>query len=551
MNASDFQGTEVVGAPTVAKRMLDLMEDEGVSHVFGNPGTTEMPFVMEVARRSSIEYVLALHEGVAVSLADGYAAATGRPGVLNLHAMPGLGNAIGQLSNAMVTRTPLVVTAGQQDSRHLLSDPWIGGDLVALARPVCKSAHEARCASEVLPLMRRAFREAMTHPRGPVFVSIPMDFLAATHADEIPARSHVLSGSVASGAPELAARLAAIAPGRLAIVACDDVAHADAQSELLALALALQCQVFGAPMHSRNLLPARHALWGGTLPIAAEGIAKTLAAFDWIFVVGVQPFPALIRSEISPVPPATRLLQLCEVADGLARYHPVELGMSGGIKATLAALREGVGEPGPSGTEQEGRKNAEIERLESAARDRYDTHPLHPMAAAHAVLRSLPPETIVVDEAITTGAYVRGFHHPEQRGRYFFNRGGGLGWGMAAACGLSLGSGRAPVLCITGDGSALYGPQALWTAARERLPVLFCVMNNRQYLILKRQQELDARIPVHPLDIDQPAIDFVAMAASYGVAATRVERVSEIRKCIEEVWDRAQPHLMEIRISSR
>jgi benzoylformate decarboxylase len=179
---------------------------------------------------------------------------------------------------------------------------------------------------------------------------------------------------------------------------------------------------------------------------------------------------------------------------------------------------------------------------------------MHPMAAAHALVRALPPEAVVVDEAITTGTYVRGFHHVTTPGRYFFCRGGGLGWGMPAALGVSLGFDREPVLCVVGDGSAMYSPQALWTAARERLPVVFAVVNNRQYLILKnalRAMDSDtvATGRYVGMDIVDPPVDFVALARSMGVPATLVEKTADVGDAIRAAWDGRGPHLLELPIS--
>jgi benzoylformate decarboxylase len=173
------------------------------------------------------------------------------------------------------------------------------------------------------------------------------------------------------------------------------------------------------------------------------------------------------------------------------------------------------------------------------------------MAAAHALVRALPADTAVVDEAITTGTYVRGLHHPVSPNRYFFCRGGGLGWGMPAALGVSLGFDRSPVLCVVGDGSALYSPQALWTAAHENLPVVFAVVNNRQYLILKnflRGLGGGAHGTVG-LDLDQPPVDFVALAQSMGVPGSTVDKAADVGDAVRAALEAGGPHLLELPIA--
>jgi benzoylformate decarboxylase len=178
-----------------------------------------------------------------------------------------------------------------------------------------------------------------------------------------------------------------------------------------------------------------------------------------------------------------------------------------------------------------------------------------PAAAAHALLSAMPPESLVVDEAITTGTYVRGFHRVRTPGRYFFCRGGGLGWGMPAACGVSLGAGREPVLCVVGDGSAMYSPQALWTAVRERLPVVFAVVNNRQYLILKNylrgmEGETARTGTFVGMDLVDPPVDFVALATSMGVPGTLVERAGDVGDAVRAALAAGGPHLLELPISA-
>jgi len=202
------------------------------------------------------------------------------------------------------------------------------------------------------------------------------------------------------------------------------------------------------------------------------------------------------------------------------------------------------------------RRAAEIERLEESARERYSAAPLDPMAAAHAVVRAMPPGMAVVDEAITTGTYVRGFHHWTEPGRYFFCEGGGLGWGMPAALGVSLAhDGALPVLAAIGDGSAMYSPQALWTAAHEQLPVVFAVFVNRQYLILKNYLRTMKNESVRTdryvaMDITQPDVDYVALAASMGVAGTLVDSAGDIGDVVRSALASGAPHLIEIPITA-
>ena len=545
--------------------LFEVLESEGVDHIFGNPGTTELPLMDALALRDRPEYVLALQEATAVGMADGYAQATGRPAFLNLHTSAGLGNAIGNLTNAHANGVGLVVTAGQQDRRHLAHDPMLSGDLVGLARPVSKWAEEVRSVDDLGIVLRRAFRDAGTPPRAPVFVSLPMDLLDDATEAATPPVSAVDHASVAGGLDHLAALLMETPPGKLCLVAADEVHDSPGGLEaLVALAEELGAPVFGSPLHGRLVFPPAHPLWQGALPPFASMIASRLEPFDRAMLIGGQAFRVYPYTPGSPLPGSTELLHLSPDVSQIGRAHPATLGVVGDPGASLRVLRELVAS---SQTEERKRlaadslrqsatrRRADIDALESTARDRYSDAPMHPMAAAHALIRALPPDSTVVDEAVTTGVYVRGFHHADRPGRYFFCKGGGLGWGMPAACGISLARGREPVLCVVGDGSAMYSPQALWTAAHYELPVVFTVVNNRQYRILKdylRGMGGDSASSDKfvAMDLTKPAVDFLALAQSMGVGATLVEKADDISDAVRAAWSEGRPQVLELPISA-
>jgi benzoylformate decarboxylase len=540
---------------TGAEVLLDVLRSEGVTHLFGNPGTTELPLIDALAGVDDLHYVLALQEATAVGMADGYAQVTGRPAFLNLHTSAGLGNAVGNLTNAVANRTPLVVTAGQQDRRHIVSDPLLAGDLVGLAAPVSKWAHEVRTSDELGTVMRRAFRDAASPPAGPVFVSLPMDLLDADGAAPAPVRSQVERSSVTGGLEELAEVLAATDPEKLAIVIGDEAA--EARMAVAAMAEALGIKVFGSPLYGREVFPQSHPNWAGPLPPAAAAIRSILEPFERVVLVGGQAFLVYPYTPGPAVPPTTELIHISPSAADVGRTHAVTMGFVGDPTAIVEALHSLVRELADHSRADARNKALSAERAAAIAKfddgalARYGESPMAPAAAAHAIVRALPPRTIVVDEAITTGSYVRGFHD----GPYHFCRGGGLGWGMPAALGASLGVGREPVVCVVGDGSAMYSPQALWTAAAEQLPVVFCVVNNRQYLILKnslrgRGGPTVANNRFVAMDIADPPVDFLALATSMGVAATLVEKAGDVGDAVRAALASGKPHLLELPISA-
>jgi benzoylformate decarboxylase len=302
-------------------------------------------------------------------------------------------------------------------------------------------------------------------------------------------------------------------------------------------------------------------MWAGMLAPAAMHMRAALSAYDRVLLIAGRGFMAYPYTPGPAVPETTELLHLSPDAHQLGRIYPTRWAAAGDPKASIAALvplvrsRIDAGAVAARFEAAENERRADVHKLEETALSRYDSSPMDPMAAAHALVRAVPSGTAVVDEAITTGVYVRGFHHDAVPERYFFNRGGGLGWGMPAAVGVSLARDGGPVLCVVGDGSALYSPQALWTAARERLPIVFAVVNNRQYLILKNnlrgmQGDSVRHDRFVAMDIVDPTIDYLALAQSMGVKATLVEKARDVGDAVRAALDSGGPHLLELPIAA-
>jgi benzoylformate decarboxylase len=537
--------------------LIEVLRSEGVTHIFGNPGTTELPMIDALAAVSDIHYVLGLQESTVVGMADGYAQATGQPAFLNVHTAAGLGNAIGNLTNAKSANTPLVVTAGQQDYRHIITDPLLAGDLTGIAMAACKWTHEVRTLGELGTVLRRAFHDAATAPSGPVFVSLPMNVMDEIGPAPIPPPSRIERRAVGGGLAELADLLAATPIGRLAIVVGDEVTASGGTEAVVAVAESLGATVHGSPLLGSFAFPPLHPLWAGALPPHAGALRKMLAEYDRVFLIGGRAFMTYPYAPGSPLPETVELLHLAPDAHDLGRTYSVRLGIAGDPRATLEALlpllREKV--TATSAAEVIATRHVLQEKAraayETAALDRYDRVPMPPIVAAHALLRALPPESIVVDEGPATNTHVRAFHQVTRPDRYFFVRGGGLGWGMPAALGVSLGFGREPVLCIVGDGAAMYSPQALWSAAHEQLPVVFAVVNNREYNILKNymrgMEGYNATMGKFiGMDIADPPVDYCALARAVGVAATLVERAGDVGDAVRAAWNTGKPHLLEL-----
>jgi benzoylformate decarboxylase len=544
--------------------LLEVLRSEGVRYIFGNPGTTELPLIDALVDAPDISYVWALQEASAVAMADGYAQAAGRPGVLNLHTAGGLGHGLGNLLNASVSGTPLVVTAGQQDSRHTLTDPLLFGDLVSIATPAVKWAKEIARVDQIPTLVRRAFHDCNAAPTGPVFLSLPLDIMEEMTAIDIGEVSVIDRSSVAGSLDRLAEYLAAIPPGKLAIIAGDEISASNAAAETVLLAEALAAPVFGSSWPAHIPFPTSHPLWIGNLPTRANEIAQNLKAYDAIFALGGKSLITILYTEGSAVPNGIEVFQLSADARDLGRTYPTKLSVVGDIRASLTVLLSLLAPKIASrakaytalrkhaARDQEARRA----RLVAAADAEFAKPVTTPLVAGREMARAIGPNIAIVDEAPATLGHLRAFLNTSSTHQYSFSRGGALGWGMPAAVGFSLGIDRAPVVSIVGDGAALYSPQALWTAAHEKLPVTFVVVNNREYNILKKymaSQPSSASVRANrfiAMDIVDPAIDFLALAASMGAPARRVERAADIAPAIEAGIASGVPNLIEIPISA-
>lgn len=515
--------------------MLEVLRTEGVEKIFGNPGTTELPLIDALAKAPDFEYVLAVQELSAVAMADGYARATRRTAFVSLHVAAGLANGLIGMLNARRSRTPLVITAGQQDSRHLAEDPMLAGDLVALAAGAAKSAVEVRRAHDLPVLLRRAFSLAATPPEGPVFVSIPMDLLTEEVDVEVPDRSPLAPLGAATGLDQLAWILAGAE--HPAIVAGDGVGRDGAVSQLVNLAERLGATVFHQPMHDRVNFPFTHPSHAGMLPPRNAGVRNALSGHDVVFVVGCHAFSPHHYTPGSPIPRHTRVVQLDDDPAELGRNFPVELGLTGGIRASLTELVSQVGRrsgPLPADT-----------TLTSGNTLSNAPGPLTGADAAAAIADGLPADAIVVDEAITVGVRLRPLLRLSQPGSFVHTVGGGLGWGIGAAVGTRMARADRPVVAVLGDGCALFGLQGLWSAARYHVPVLFCVMNNGEYRTLKDTLGEFYGPGPHP-GLDLGRMEWSKAALFFGVAARRVDSAEELREVVASVGSLSEPLLVDV-----
>ncbi|MGH2793727.1 MAG: thiamine pyrophosphate-binding protein [Actinomycetota bacterium] len=551
---------------TGREAFFEIARSEGARYLFTNPGTTELPIFDELAEDGTgIELIMCLQEGVAVGAADGYAQATGRPSLINLHVTPGLANGLNGIFDAAWSRSPIVVTAGQQDTRHLVQEPMLAGDLVGMVSQFTKYAYECRRPEEIGIAMRRAFKEAAEPPSGPTFVSIPWDVFDQDADFEIPGASKLDHHATASAEAIAEAARMLLDAGRPLIVAGDGIARADAVAELVRVAELIGARVAGEPIHGRLNFPFGHPLYAGMIAPMNPGIRASLEQADVAFIAAASAFSPFYPSSVMAVPSDVTLLQLDPDPKEIARIYPVALGMVGDPKASLRALGneiDRVRTPEQSKRadartkEAREQKAAGMAALWGAIDEKRSVDPIPPIVAVAEITSALEPGTIVVDESITSTLGVRSTLKLSEPGTYFFTRGGGLGFGLPASIGVKLARPDRPVVAIVGDGTTLYTPQALWTMAHHHVPVVSVVLNNASYLILKSglagMQGKAVKNDVWPaMDIVDPRVDFLALARAFDVPAERVDKAADIGPAIRKAFASGGPALVEVVVDGR
>jgi benzoylformate decarboxylase len=544
-----------------AEILLEILRSEGVKFIFGNPGTTELPLIDELVVNPDFRYVWGLQESSAVGMADGYAQASGKPAFINLHTSGGLGHGMGAIINARIARVPMVITAGQQDLRHILADPLLAADLVGMADPVAKWCFEPNSLDDLPLILRRAFHSCMSPPRGPVFLSLPMNILDEIGSPTVLPPSRIELASVGTGVEELASELLRFNRFRTVIVAGNDIAEPGLGKAIARVAQLIGAPVYGSSWPSVNNYPSIDPFWRGSLPTTAKGISEVLSGYDCMLGLGGKSLVSIVYTMRDPIPESIAFYHISEDANDLGYNDAPKLGIFGNVRATLEALAEELQSQVSPATVEQNTEHAQqqkdrlwrelMERTDAAISD---NEKIEPMVAAREVLRPLPDGFLLVDEAPCANLFTQSMHRSTGARQYFHNRGGALGWGMPAAIGVSLARDHAPVLCLVGDGSAMYSPQALWSAAHEKVPVVFVVLNNLEYAILKNfmlnQPQYNAK--KHGflgMDICDPKVDFQSLAKSMGIEAMFISSHRNISDAIETALNSGRPHLIEILVT--
>lgn len=491
--------------------LFEQLAVDGMDYMFGNPGTVEQGF-LDLADHSGTDYVLALHEGVAVGMADGYARAAQRPALVQLHSGVGLGNGIGLLYQAKRGGSPLVVLVGESGIRYDAMDAQMAADLVAMAEPVTKYATRVVDPGSLLRVLRRAVKIAMTPPRGPVMVVLPADVLDQL-TDEPAVPTVLPSTRVVPAGDDIARAAELLLAGSHPIVLMGDgVAVSGAQAELAAVADRLGAPVWGVNSSEVNL-DTTHPRFAGNLGhMFGRDSARIVGEADSVLIVGTYVFPEVFPELASPFRPDARIVHIDLDAYEIAKNFPVDLGLVADPKLTLEALAGELARRGEAVKPVPVTRPAAAEVPETMMEQ-----------FARELARQAPAELAVFDEALTASGPLTRHLPPRLPGTYFQTRGGSLGVGIPGALGVKLARPDLKVVGFTGDGGSMYTIQALWTAARHHIDAKFVICNNRRYRLLDlniEQYWRELGIPSHgfpdAFDLSRPDIRFADLAASLG-----------------------------------
>ena len=545
---------------TGKRALLEMLKAEGVDHIFGNPGTSEGPIIDMLGDYPEFRYILTLQESVAVGMGEAYARSTGKASFVSLHVDNGLANGINMMLDALRTGTPMVITSANYDARKIAEGIT---DLAELVRPVTKWAVELTLPDQIPSAIRRAFNEANSHPKGPVYVGLTSNALEGSAAMNI-----FPSGKIHDAyRPDLTAideaaslLLASRSPLMLVGDRVSDDGAVDQAVELAEL-LALPVWQSGG---SEVAFPTTHPQFFGNHSLGVAAHRELLQGVDLVLAVGMDTFEQLFYWGDVVLSPATKLVHIDPIPGRVGRSEPTDVGIVSHCGMALAELIQVVRSHLPAGAElamqtrrEEVKQDAAQNRrsYEESVVEKWGTTPMSPARMMSELANALPSNAMVVDDSISHRAAMRHYFHGERRGDIVGVRGGSIGWGIGATMGIQCANPNRPVLGVIGDGSAMMTIQGLWTAANDNIPCVFVICNNGMYRVLKTNFNV---YQTDILKVDEPAgrnllysdfplpHDIAATAMSMGVHGERIEDPKEIGPAVNRALASGKPALLDI-----
>ncbi len=518
---------------SVKRATLDLLRAFGIKKVFGNPGSTELPFLSDWP--DDIDYVLGLQEASVIGMADGYAQATRNAGFVNLHSAAGVGNALGNVYTAHRNQTPLVISAGQQARSILPLQAFLYAERASeFPRPYVKFSIEPARAEDVPAAIARAYYVAMQPPCGPTFVSVPIDDW--THPTQ-PVEARSVSREFGPDPVALKTLAIALAASkRPALVVGPGVDRAQAVDLMVRLTEKTRAAIWVSPFSARCSFPEQHPQFAGFLHASPAQLSDALHGHDLVVVIGAPVFTFHVEGHAAIFDGATAIFQITDDPDAAA-ITPVGSSIIASMKPALAMLLEMLPETGramPAG------------RILPPAPRAGD--PIPAELVLHTLSAAMPDGAVLVEEAPSHRPAMQKFMPMRGQDSFYTMASGGLGHSLPAAVGIALGRPGVRTVCLIGDGSAMYSIQALWTAAQRKLPLTVVVLNNSGYGAMRSFSQVMQVRNVPGLDL--PGIDFVRIAEGMGCDAVRVTKSSELAPALQRGLAHDGTSLIEVTVDS-
>lgn len=514
-----------------AQIVRDFLSSNEIKYVFGNPGTTETTFLAALAGAKT-EYILALHESSATGIAAGYALITNKAAIVNIHTYPGLANALFNMKNAHDAGIPLLVIAGQQDTRFLIHNPVLAAPNTELAKTATKYTYEVNRIEDLCVAFQRCYLQANLEPRKPVFLSIPMDLMASETDQVLFRKTKIIDDVVSESLSDVIAALKAVPKGKLAIAADYAVGSSHAIAAMSAVAHQLGADIYSAPFHVQGVVDPLHPNYRGDIPITTADINALLSKYDTLLLLG-EKIDTFLYTGKSAFPMDLKVVHISPTANQLGFDYPVDFAVVGNLRCTLEAISKGLGSSVPAqSTFDRESAIAKVNAIYAAPdRDPSDKVIVEILAqidrTTHIVTEGSSEDAIVQDISVKLG-----FNNV-----HFSPRGGGLGWAMPLSTGISLATSKHTV-CFVGDGGSLFSIHSIWTAAKRKIPVIFICFINHEYRILKdlwcEEKNVEfAATNFIGLDFNDPNLDLAAIAAGFGARIDRCNEVDNVKTVMD------------------
>ena len=545
---------------TGKQALLEMLKAEGVDYIFGNPGTSEGPIIDMLGDYPDFRYILTLQESVAVGMGEAYARATGRASFVSLHVDSGLANGIALMLDALNTGTPMVVTSANYDARKVNETMT---DLANLVRPVTKWSVELTLPDQIPSVIRRAFYEANTHPKGPVYVGFSSNALEGMAEMNIAPSRPVYDAPRPSAEGIAQAASLLMDASRPMLLVGDRLSDDDALDEAVELA-----ELMGLPVYQARgaeaAFPTTHEQYQGALSLRVAAQRAVLQRVDLVLAVGSDPFEELFYWGDVILSAEAKLVHIDPDASKIGRSEPTDVGIVGNCKLSIvdliAALKERLS-PGDMPEIEERKRAVAAERrsrreaFEESVAEKWDHKPMTPARMMSELAASIPGNAIVVDDSISNRGTMRHYFQARRRGDLRGVRGQSIGGGMGATMGTQCAYPDRPVFGIIGDGSAMMTVQGLWTAANDNIPCIFVICNNGSYRVLKVNfnvyQEEILELPetsggrLMYSDFATP-FDMAAIANSMGVHGERITDPAQIKPAVDRAVASGKPALLDM-----